>query len=259
MASPASHAPRASHDPSPASQPSRASHASHGSLARRAAIHAALGDAHRLRIVDELALSDRSPSELVSSLGVASNLLAHHLRILEEADVVRRARSAGDARRRYVHLVPDAISAIAAPATVLVVRHVLFVCRANSARSQMAAALWNARHDVHASSAGTQPAERVRPEAVAAAARAGLDIRAARTRSVNDVTDRPDLVVTVCDVAHEDLSRLSGATILHWSIPDPAAGRSPAAFDRALDRISSRVDALAAHVRPPRPPRRSRP
>lgn len=230
------------------------------SLARRAAIHAALADPHRLEIVDELTMSDRSPSELGASLAIGSNLLAHHLGVLEEAGLVERLTSAGDGRRRYVRLVPDALSVIAEPVATLVARRVLFVCTANSARSQLAAAVWNARHDVPASSAGTRPAARVRPEAVEAAARAGLDLRGARTRSISEDTDRPDLVVTVCDVAHEELGRLpEQVRLLHWSVADPALDENPRAFDEALTQIASRVESLAPRVRPPRRPRRSRP
>lgn len=227
------------------------------SLGRRSAIHGALADPHRLEIVDELALSERSPSELATALQIASNLLAHHLDVLEGAGMIERLPSAGDGRRRYIRLVPDSIAAIAEPVATLVARHVLFVCTANSARSQLAAAVWNARHDVPASSAGTHPAPAVRPEAVDAAARAGLDLRSARTHSIEDVTERPDLVVTVCDIAREELRRLPGEPrLLHWSIPDPARDRSPDAFDRALGTITSRVEGLASHVRPTREPRR---
>ncbi len=229
-------------------------------LTSRAAVHAALGDPHRLAVVDELALSDRSPSELGGTLGIGSNLLAHHLGVLEEAGLIERLSSAGDARRRYLRLLPEALVAIAEPVTTLVARHVLFVCTANSARSQLAAAVWNARHEVPASSAGTRPADAVRPEAIEAAARAGLRLEAARTRSVEDVTDEPDLVITVCDVAHEELGALrEGPTLLHWSIPDPARAGTPTAFDDALRRVSRRVESLAPRVRPPNRPRRSRP
>ncbi|HEY3023791.1 MAG TPA: ArsR family transcriptional regulator [Actinomycetota bacterium] len=230
------------------------------SIARRAAIHAALADPHRLEIVDELAMSDRSPSELSASLAIGSNLLAHHLRVLEEAGIVERLSSAGDARRRYVRLVPDAVSVIAEPVATLVARHVLFVCTANSARSQLAAAVWNARHEVPASSAGTRPAPRVRPEAIRAAARAGFDLETATTRSIDEIATSPDLLVTVCDIAREELGSLpDDVRLLHWSIPDPALTPSASAFDQTLHRISSRVDRLAPHVRSPRRPRRSRP
>jgi protein-tyrosine-phosphatase len=229
-------------------------------LRRRAAVHAALADPHRLSIVDELAMSDRSPSELGASLEIGSNLLAHHLRVLERAGLVERLGSAGDRRRRYLRLVPDAVAAIVEPVATLVARHVLFVCTANSARSQLAAAAWNARHPVPATSAGTRPAPAVRPEAVAAAARAGLDLSGAVPRSVDRVSERPDLVVTVCDVAHEELAALpEDVRLLHWSVPDPADSTLPDPFDDALHRITARIDALAPHVRPPRPPRRSRP
>jgi protein-tyrosine-phosphatase len=229
-------------------------------VARRTAVHAALADPHRLQIVDELAMSDRAPSELADSLAMGSNLLAHHLDVLEKTGLIERLASAGDGRRRYVRLVPDAVAAIAEPVASLVARRVLFVCTANSARSQLAAVVWNARSEVPASSAGTRPAGVVRPEAIQAAARADLDLRLARTRSLDEVTDMPDLLVTVCDIAREELPALPrNARLLHWSIPDPAKDPSSGAFDRALQEIAGRVGTLAPHVRPPHRPRRSRP
>jgi DNA-binding transcriptional ArsR family regulator len=51
-------------------------------LVRRADLHAALSDPARLRIVDTLTIEDAAPSELAAMLGMPSNLLAHHLRIL---------------------------------------------------------------------------------------------------------------------------------------------------------------------------------
>lgn len=229
------------------------------SIARRVEVHAALADPHRLAIVDELAISERSPSELGARLDVGSNLLAHHLTVLEAAGLVERLVSAGDGRRRYVRLVPEALGASLAPAAAFVARHVLFVCTANSARSQLAAAAWNARHEVPASSAGTHPAASIRREAAAAAARAGLDLTGARPRSLDEVHEPIDLVVTVCDVAHEELGGLpANVPRFHWSIADPAGSRSPAAYDDALRRIDARVGTLAPRVHPLRPPRRSR-
>lgn len=227
--------------------------------AHRAAVHAALADPHRVAIVDELALSDRSSTELCARLGIASNLLAHHLDVLEGVGLIERHVSAGDGRRKYLRLVPGALAPIAQPVAALVARKVLFVCTENSARSQLGAALWNARHEVPAESAGTDPAPAVHTEAVRAAARAGVDLSGARPRAVGDVSEAPDLVVTVCDVAHEELGlRLAGAQVLHWSIPDPAPIGTPAAFDDAVRRIATRIDTLAPHVSR-REPRRTRP
>src|SRR5215207_10068873 len=99
---------------------------------RRAAVHAALGDPARLAVVDELLLGDRSPGELAAALGLASNLLAHHLHVLEAAGVIGRTRSEADRRRTYVRLIPAAL-AVLAPAVRLDAPRVVFVCTHNSA------------------------------------------------------------------------------------------------------------------------------
>jgi protein-tyrosine-phosphatase/DNA-binding MarR family transcriptional regulator len=230
------------------------------SLAERAAIYAALADSHRLEIVEELALSDRSPSELGAAVEIGSNLLAHHLAVLEEAGLVARLASAGDRRRKYIRLSPRALSAINGPVAAIVARRLLFVCTANSARSPMAAAVWNARHEVPAASAGTRPAERVHPGAVEAAARAGFDLSGARTHALSEDIEPPDLIVTVCDLAHEDLGTVpEHGRLLHWSVADPALADTPEAFDRALRSITERVETLGPHVRPPGRPKKQRP
>ena len=74
------------------------------SVERRAEVHAALADTTRLRVVDLLTVGDAASSELSSRLDVASNLLAHHLKVLERAGVVARHRSEGDGRRSYWRL-----------------------------------------------------------------------------------------------------------------------------------------------------------
>jgi protein-tyrosine-phosphatase len=117
-------------------------------------------------------------------------------------------------------------------------REVLFVCSQNSARSQLAAALWRDLAGADATSAGTHPAARVHPGAVAAARRAGLDLGEARPRSLDEV-DMPDAVVTVCDRAHEELAPTDGW--LHWSIADPVPDGRRAAFDRVVDDLRQRI------------------
>ena len=76
-------------------------------LERRARVHAALGEPARLAIVDRLVPGDASPGGAGAELGLATNLLAHHLRVLQEAGVIRRVRSEGDRRRAYVQLRLD--------------------------------------------------------------------------------------------------------------------------------------------------------
>ena len=58
-------------------------------LAERAAVHAALGEPVRLALADSLIPGDASPSDLAESLDLGTNLLAHHLKVLEAAGVTR--------------------------------------------------------------------------------------------------------------------------------------------------------------------------
>ena len=215
-------------------------------LVERARVHAALGEPARLAIVDRLMLGDASPSEIGRSLGLVSNLLAHHLKQLEQAGVVQRSRSEGDHRRTYLRLRPPALAGLLSAGTVRAPR-VVFVCTQNSARSQLAAALWEQVSGVPVASAGTEPAERVHPLAVAAAGAHGLALSGARTAHLRDVLQPDDLVVAVCDNAHEQLSDEPGDR-LHWSVPDPARARTQDAFDRAFDDLADRVDRLAPAV-----------
>lgn len=210
-------------------------------LAQRAGLHAALGDVVRLGIVEELARSDRTSSELARRFGVASNLLAHHLSVLERVGLVDRSVSSGDGRRRYVRLRRDRLDELAVGVPVTT-GPVLFVCTHNSARSQLAAALWRSRTGQRATSAGTHPAEGVHRGAVAAADRAGLDLAGAVPRQLEPAELDRSTVVTVCDRAHEELD--GSDRWLHWSIPDPVAIGTPAAFDAAVAALDGRIAGL---------------
>ncbi|TDT15320.1 ArsR family transcriptional regulator [Ilumatobacter fluminis] len=207
---------------------------------RRAAVHAALGEPVRVAVVDELQRSDRSPKELSALLGVAPSLLAFHLDALEHAGLIERIASSGDRRRRYVRLRPDRLDLRLGAAPVDPATPMLFVCTQNSARSQLAAAAWRADRGGPAASAGTEPADAVHPGAVAAAARAGLDLGHARPQRLETVPEGTT-VVTVCDLAHEQLPSVPA---WHWSIPDPAVDGTDAAFDEALDLIRRRITTL---------------
>jgi ArsR family transcriptional regulator, arsenate/arsenite/antimonite-responsive transcriptional repressor / arsenate reductase (thioredoxin) len=217
-----------------------------GGLERRVALHAALADPARLRIVDTLLVGDASPSELAALLSMPSNLLAHHLKVLEGVGLVVRRRSEGDRRRTYLRIVPGALDALRPGATRPASR-VLFVCTANSARSHLAAALWRRTSKIPAASAGTHPAARIAPGAIAAAERHHLPLPRVRPRQVADVRSDDDLVVTVCDRAHEEPDL---KTDIHWSIPDPIRAGTPEAFDRALEELDRRVVNFAPLLAP---------
>lgn len=218
----------------------------------RAQIFAALGEPARLAIVDLLADNDATASEVGAYLQMPSNLLAHHLGILQEAGLVTRRRSEGDRRRWYLHLQPHALIH-ARPATLdragaADPTRLLFVCTANSARSHLAAALWRRASALPAASAGTHPARRINPNTLKAARRARLTLPRVMPQRVDEVHGSGDLVVTVCDRAHEDLPDLG---VLHWSVPDPVPGEDAGAFDRVVVDLAERVAHLASALAVP--------
>jgi arsenate reductase len=102
---------------------------------------------------------------------------------------------------------------------------VLFLCTGNSARSQMAEAIVNARlgEEWEAVSAGTQPTGYVHPLAVRALAEMGIEHHG-RSKSTDEFRSTPfDLVVTVCDEAAENCPVWLGpGKKTHLSFPDPA-------------------------------------
>jgi len=129
---------------------------------------------------------------------------------------------------------------------------ILFLCVANSARSQMAEGL--ARSVLGAGalvqSAGTSPS-RVNPLAIRALAEIGVDISAQRSKSVDEIDPASvDTVVTLC--ADEVCPAFLGkARRFHWPLPDPAQAAGSEsdrlqAFRDVRDEIRQRLEALAA-------------
>ncbi len=103
-------------------------------------------------------------------------------------------------------------------------RHILFLCVANSARSQMAEGIARAMAPagVRVSSAGSQPSH-VNPLAIRALDEIGIDIREHRSKSVETISPQGvDAVITLCadEVCPVFLSK---AKRVHWGLPDPAA------------------------------------
>lgn len=210
----------------------------------RVRIHAALGDPIRLGIVAELELGDRTFQELAELVSQPGNLLAHHLGVLREVGLIERRVSEGDRRRRYISLNPEPLDLLMAVRR-RVARSVLFVCSHNSARSQYAAAAWRRRTGHVADSAGTHPARRVDPRAIEVALERGLDLTGFQPKGYEGLKPTFDLVVSVCDRARETGPPLE-APALHWSVPDPVAGRGLTAFRSAFNEIDRRIGRLAA-------------
>lgn len=211
----------------------------------RAKVHAALADVTRLQIVDLLIVGDASASEVGAELDVPSNLLAHHLKVLEQADLVTRRRSEGDGRRWYLSLGPTADPNMTGGSILGSPSRVVFVCTANTARSHLAAALWRHESPIAAVSAGTHPGKGIHPGAVKAAERHGLSLPDVAPQLLDGLHRGGDLIITVCDRAHEELGGLGWA---HWSVLDPVPDGTKAAFDAAYDDLASRVAALAPRM-----------
>jgi protein-tyrosine-phosphatase len=98
--------------------------------------------------------------------------------------------------------------------------------------------------DIRVESAGTTPVETVHPKARSVATGMGVDIGVDPPRSYGEVRFRPDLVVSVCDLAHEAPMPFD-APRLHWSIPDPVPVGRVEAFRSAFEQIRDKVGRLA--------------
>lgn len=128
-------------------------------------------------------------------------------------------------------------------------QRVLFLCTANSARSQMAEGilrhLAGDRFEVY--SGGTRPSN-VSPLAVKVMQELQIDISNHTSKSLDQFVSQPfDYVITVCDNAKEECPVFYGASQqLHWSIDDPADAEGSEderlrAFRHARDDIHSRI------------------
>ncbi len=135
-------------------------------------------------------------------------------------------------------------------------RRILFLCVANSARSQMAEGLARALlgRDTEVQSAGSQPSK-VNPYAIEAMAELGIDISGHRSKSVEEIDPQAvDVVITLC--AEEVCPVLPGRVRrLHWPIPDPAcsdpalsAEEMRSRFRFARDEIRERLAGLTELV-----------
>ena len=132
-------------------------------------------------------------------------------------------------------------------------RSILFLCVANSARSQMAEGLARRRFgpEVQVQSAGSRPS-RLSPFAVEAMREIGIDISAQTSKSVEDIdASGVDTVITLCadEVCPVFLGKVRR---LHWPLPDPNApdagvsdGGRMERFRAVRDALETRLEALA--------------
>lgn len=131
--------------------------------------------------------------------------------------------------------------------------HLLFLCVANSARSQMAEGVGRSLvpDTMIVSSAGSEPSE-VRPQAVQALAEIGIDATTQRSKSFDEFLDAGvDCVITLC--AEENCPVWLGhARRVHWPLPDPASASGTDqevldSFREVRDELSRRLSAMFSH------------
>lgn len=231
----------------------------------------------RWGLMRELSQSDRQVDELVNALRKPQNLVSYHLGKLRAAGVVTVRRSSHDARGLYyrldlsrcrellsgaVHALHPSFGVTAAVDTgearnAVAGTSVLFLCTANSARSQIAEGLLRAAAagNVAVASAGNRPSS-VHPNAIRAMKKRGIDISQQVSKHLDVFRETPfDVVVTVCDHLKEECPDVPRADrVIHWSIPDPAsegkdAGRL-SAFERVADELATRVEYLVPILEP---------
>ena len=132
---------------------------------------------------------------------------------------------------------------------------VLFICTANSARSQIAATILDQKGAGRfvARSAGSHPAPEVNPGAIAALERYGYRWPGGHPRGLDEVMDEDwDFVITVCDRARETCPILPGQPMTaHWGVPDPAAvdgtdEQRRRAFDETVLAMARRLELFLA-------------
>jgi arsenate reductase len=118
---------------------------------------------------------------------------------------------------------------------------VLFVCRHNTGRSQMAEAYLRrlAGDRVTVASAGTIAADAPDPGVVAVMAEDGIDISTARPKLLDDenVSQADHIITMGCDV--EGVPRIDD----DWGLPDPK-GQSPERVREIRDMVKMKVRAL---------------
>jgi protein-tyrosine-phosphatase len=131
----------------------------------------------------------------------------------------------------------------------LISRGILFLCVANSARSQMAEGIARslASPDIKIWSAGSRPTK-VRQEAVSVLREIGIDISGHHSKSISDIpADEVDTVITLC--AEEECPVFLGKVKrLHWGLPDPAAAigseETLTAYRETRDQLFRKISAF---------------
>lgn len=210
-----------------------------------------LSHPERMLLLKELRRRDLTAHEASKILQSSASAASYHLRMMSEAGVIRSHRSDFDGRTMYYQYVPETVEAYLSSVERILLAPidtpnaypvVAFVCRANSARSQMAEA-W-ARHfapHLRIVSAGVEPST-INPLTREVMDEVGIDMAHHEAKQIVELDVSPDVVISVCDFARAHVERQFAHTIkYHWSIVDPAVAGTIQHFRIARDTLRTRV------------------
>lgn len=213
-----------------------------------------LADAKRTKLLSALSEGHLTANQIAAVMQLQPSAVSYQLRVLTEAGIVLRRRGDSDTREIYYRLNHRAIDRFTAgiaahiicPTSDSLPDAVLFVCRGNSARSQMAEAWTRHLSDniIFVMSAGLEPSA-VHPLTQAVMREVQVDLQTHHAKRVTEIPQIPDLVISVCDVTRDEVSRhFGGIQHHHWSIPDPVPSGDIADFRLARDVIKSYVQRM---------------
>ena len=213
-----------------------------------------LADAKRTKLLSALSEGHLTAQQIAGVMQLQPSAVSYQLRVLTEAGLVLRRRGESDSREIYYRLNHRAIEQFTAgiaaniicPTSVSLPDAVLFVCRGNSARSQMAEAWTRHLSDniIFVMSAGIEPSA-VHPLTRAVMAEVQVDLQKYQAKRLTEIPAIPDLVISVCDVTRDEVSRhFGGIQHRHWSIPDPVPSGDIADFRMARDLIRTYVQRM---------------
>ena len=215
-----------------------------------------VADQKRVELLVRMRDRDLSAHDIASELALPASAASYQIKQMVRAGLLYGNRSDHDARVVYYRLDAAALARYitalqrkfgllpedknASPALIL------YVCRANSVRSQMAAA-WSRRilpTQIAVASCGIE-VRPIHPMTIIAMAEVGIDLTLAATTQLAAVTVAPTMVVSVCDSARQTAgASFTHVEHLHWSIPDPALHADLDVFRQTREIIRQRVTGL---------------
>jgi protein-tyrosine-phosphatase/DNA-binding transcriptional ArsR family regulator len=218
-----------------------------------------LGYVDRVNLLKALRTRDLTAHEASQVLRMRASAASYQLKVLAEAGLVQSRRSDYDARTIYYQYVPETIERyIDALRTAMLepvgqndtMPVVAFVCRANSARSQMAEA-W-VRHfapQISVVSAGVEPST-IHPYTIEVLGEVGIDASHQSAKQIVELDVTPDVVISVCDYARTHVEKhFDTQTKHHWSVVDPAVAGTIEQFRMARDTLKQRVQQYLGQYR----------